>query len=149
MRQLEETIPIWPSIAEQRRHYSKLTTETDLAFIAERVTYTKRPLTIFHPPDSEGYVAKRSFSSDSRHVTDYHPGMILNQPPQTNWFFQESNPCLSSYGEIKVVIVNSDKLLVPILCRNVEGGNEQIERVISARELNTMCDAFPSSTFKF
>ena len=149
MRQLEETIPIWPSVSEQMRHYRKLTTEKDLAFIAENVTRTKRPLTVFNPPERGGYVAKRSFSSDGRHVTPYLPSMVLEQPPQTKWFLQEFNPCLGSYGEIKVVIVNGKNFLVPILCKNTEGGNEQIERVISARELNSTCDSIFSSAFRF
>jgi hypothetical protein len=59
MRRLETKIPIWPSVAEQLRHYGKKETEEDLDHISRNVTHTHRPQTIWETPKSPSFVAKR------------------------------------------------------------------------------------------
>jgi hypothetical protein len=144
MRQLEDKIPIWPSIAEQMRHYSKLQTENDLAYLAETVTHTKRPKTVLEAPTSGQYFAKRNFSSDSRHAYEYEPGKAPPAVKHTTWFFQETNQLLQSMGEIKVIIVDGRHFMIPILCKPDGDNNEMqlTERVISARMLNSTWASF-------
>jgi hypothetical protein len=59
MEQLEKQIPIWPSIQEQHRHYSKIETEHDLAYIAKTFTHTTRPSVILEVPMQGNFVTKR------------------------------------------------------------------------------------------
>jgi hypothetical protein len=140
MRQLEEQIPIWPSVAEQMRHYSKLQTEQDLAYIAEKITRTGRPKTVFNAPNSGDYFAKRNFSSDGRHAFHYQQGVTLPKEKHTTWFFQETNELLQSFGEIKIVIVNGHHFTIPILCKpdNDSDNMELTERITRAHMLSSM-----------
>ena len=59
MEELEKKIPIWPCIKEPHLHYSKLDTENDLDYIAEKLTHTKRPLRTLNIPQKGNFVAKR------------------------------------------------------------------------------------------
>ncbi len=86
MEELEKSIPIWPSIKEQHRHYSKIDTERDLDYIAKNVTRTTRPLATLEPPTQGNFVAKRfgSVSWQTWHlVSDVNQDLLQRFKPRS------------------------------------------------------------------